>query len=118
MIQTRELEAGETVGYGNTWEAEAPVRIATVGAGYGDGIHRIMGPVTSLYAGDVPCPIRGRISMDLIGVDVTHLDEMPEMLTLLGTQQGVDDLADNAGTIGYEILTQLGHRYTRRYAGV
>lgn len=117
VIQTRELAAGETVGYGNTWTAETPCRIATVSAGYADGIQRIMGPMTAMYFGETPCPIRGRISMDLIGVDITHLPEVPDRLSLLGHRQGVDDLADNAGTIGYEILTQLGHRYTRRYAG-
>jgi alanine racemase len=54
--------------------------------------------------------------MDLIGVDVTHLSEAPKTLTMLGAHQGVDELADMAGTIGYEVLTQLGARYTRRYA--
>ena len=53
--------------------------------------------------------------MDLIGVDITHLDTTPPMLTLLGPHQGVDDIADTTGTIGYEILTQLGHRYARTY---
>ena len=117
MIQTREVEPGETVGYGNTWTATRPSRIATVAAGYADGIHRIMAPVTSLYHGDTPCPIRGRISMDLIGVDITDLPETPEWLALLNGVQGVDTLADNAGTIGYEILTSLGRRYARRYSG-
>ena len=117
VIQHRELEPGETVGYGNTWTAQAPARIATVAAGYADGIHRVMGPLTALWADDIPCPIRGRISMDLIGVDVTHLDEVPEALSLLNLRQTVDGLADNAGTIGYEILTSLGARYTRRYQG-
>ena len=115
VIQIREVEPGETVGYGNTWTATAPARIATVAAGYADGIHRAMGPKTSLYAGETPCPIRGRISMDLIGVDVTHLDEDPKELSLLNHVQTVDVLADNAGTIGYEILTSLGARYRRRY---
>jgi len=117
VIQTREVLPGETVGYGNTWTAEQPTRIATVSAGYADGLHRAMATLTSMYHGDTPCPIRGRISMDLITVDITHLPEVPETLTLLGQQQGVDTLADNAGTIGYEILTSLGHRYRRRYAG-
>mgnify|MGYP002700847649 CR=1 FL=1 len=55
--------------------------------------------------------------MDLITVDITHLPEVPASLTLLGRQQGVDTLATAAGTIGYEILTSLGARYTRRYSG-
>lgn len=117
VIQIRDVEPGETVGYGNTWTADRPTRIATVAGGYGDGIHRIMAPHTYMFADDVACPVRGRISMDLIGVDVTDLDEVPESLQLLGPGQGVDVLADNAGTIGYEILTSLGRRYRRRYRG-
>ena len=117
VIQIREIAAGETVGYGNTWTADQPAVIATVAAGYADGIHRIMGPKTVLYSGDTPCPVRGRISMDMIGVEITHLDEVPQGLTILGPQQGVDVLADNAGTIGYEILTSLGGRTARRYKG-
>jgi alanine racemase len=115
VIQVRDVEPGESVGYGNTWVAQVPSRIATVAAGYADGIHRAMGPKTSLFVGDEACPVRGRISMDLIGVDVTHLDEAPKSLELLNAGQTVDMLADNAGTIGYEILTSLGARYRRRY---
>ena len=116
VIQTREIAPGETVGYGNSWTAEAPARIATISAGYADGLHRIMGPKISFHADGVPCPVRGRISMDLIGVEVTHLDEDPASLQVLGAHQGVDDLAQAAGTIGYEILTALGRRYVRKYS--
>lgn len=115
VIQVRDVHPGETVGYGNTWTAEAPARIATVAAGYADGIIRAMGPRTALFAGDVACPIRGRISMDLIGVDVSALNNVPDHLQLLNAHQGVDTLAAAAGTIGYEILTSLGARYQRRY---
>lgn len=117
VIQVRELEAGETVGYGNSWTASEPALIATVAGGYADGIHRLMGPQTSLFAGDEPCPIRGRISMDLICVDITHLEEQPQGLTMLGPQQTVDTIAENAQTIGYEVLTSLGARMSRRYKG-
>ena len=118
VIQTREVAPGESVGYGMTWIAERGARIATVAGGYGDGLHRIMGPHLAFHAGGTPCPVRGRISMDLIGVEVTHLDAPPETLELLGAHQGVDDLAAHAGTIGYEILTALGQgRYARRYTG-
>lgn len=115
VVQIREVEAGETVGYSNTWTAARPSRIATVSAGYADGIHRAMGPKTFVYHGDVACPVVGRISMDLITVDVTDLDETPKELELLNAHQTVDMLAENAGTIGYEILTSLGARYRRRY---
>ncbi|MDP5349993.1 MAG: alanine racemase, partial [Paracoccaceae bacterium] len=117
VIQTRVVEAGETVGYGNAWTATAPIRLATVAAGYADGIHRALSRGLHLYAGDTPCPVRGRVSMDLITVDITHLPEVPTALDLLNHVQTVDTLADLAGTIGYEILTSLGRRYLRRYAG-
>ena len=118
VIQCRDLEPGETVGYANTFTAERPTRIATVAAGYADGIIRAMGPKTVLFAEDQPCPVAGRISMDMIGVDITDCDDpSPKTLELLGPQQGVDTLAEAAGTIGYEILTSLGARYTRRYVG-
>ncbi|WP_137700218.1 alanine racemase [Marimonas lutisalis] len=117
VIQVRDLEPGETVGYGNSWTASTPTRVATVSGGYADGIHRILSNTGQFHFGDTPCPILGRVSMDLIGVDVTHLDEDPAELTLIGEHQGVDDIADMAGTIGYEILTSLGARYNRRYIG-
>ena len=67
------------------------------------------------YAGATPCPVVGRISMDLITIDVTDLPEDPERLRILNGHQTVDDLAEAAGTIGYEILTSLGARYSRGY---
>ncbi len=118
VIQTRDLMPGETVGYGNTWTAARPSRIATVAAGYADGLPRAMtNGGLSAYAGDTPCPVVGRISMDLITIDITDLGEDPAMLTLLNEVQTVDTLADAAGTIGYEILTSMGRRYARTYQG-
>jgi alanine racemase len=117
VIQCRTVAKGESVGYGCDFIASRETRIATIRAGYGDGILRAMGPRTVMIAGDTPCPVAGRISMDLIGVDVTELGRDPKTLHLLGAGQGVDDLAENAGTIGYEILTSLGRRYNRRYVG-
>ncbi|MXQ07720.1 alanine racemase [Alphaproteobacteria bacterium GH1-50] len=117
VIQTRTVRPFETVGYANSWEAKIESRIATISAGYADGLIRAMGPKAQVYAGNTPCPVVGRVSMDLITVDVTHLDEVPERLDILSPAQGVDALADAAGTIGYEILTSLGHRYARHYTG-
>lgn len=117
VIQCRDLVPGETVGYANSFTAARDTRIATVAAGYADGIHRALSKGLHLYAGDTPCPVRGRVSMDLITVDITHLPEVPAALDLLNHVQTVDTLADLAGTIGYEILTSLGRRYQRRYAG-
>lgn len=117
VIQIRDVTAGESVGYGNTWTAPRDCRIATVSAGYADGLIRVMGPNISLFSDDAPCPVVGRISMDLISADVSDLEHAPETLSILGPWQGVDALADAAGTIGYEILTSLGPRYLREYRG-
>ncbi|WP_298835408.1 alanine racemase [uncultured Roseobacter sp.] len=115
VIQVRDVSPGETVGYGNAWMAGQPSRIATISSGYADGIIRAMGPKARLHAGDMPVPVAGRISMDLIGVDVTTLPGDPETLQLVGPHQSVDTVADFADTIGYEILTSLGARYRRVY---
>lgn len=115
VIQTRKVMVGESVGYGATWVAKRPSVIATVAGGYADGLLRAMGPNASLYAGEVACPIVGRVSMDLITVDVTDLGKVPASLDILNATQTVDVLAKAAGTIGYEILTSLGNRYQRVY---
>ena len=117
VIQIRDVAAGESVGYGNAWTAPAPARIATLAAGYADGLIRAMTGRAKVFAGETPCPLVGRVSMDMMGVDVTHLPEPPEALDILCPAQGVDALAEAAGTIGYEILTALGHRYARDYRG-
>ncbi len=116
VVQVRTVAVGETVGYGAAWTAERPSRIATVSAGYADGLIRAMGRGDlRLWSGARGCPVVGRVSMDLITADVTDLAETPDWLEVLGPHQGVDDLAAAAGTIGYEILTSLGARYERVY---
>ena len=117
VIQVRNVEAGESVGYGAGWVAEAPSKIATLSAGYADGLIRYMSDKALLWAGDTPCKLAGRVSMDLLTVDVSALDVVPDHLDILGPNQTVDQLADEAATIGYEILTSLGPRYARRYSG-
>ena len=115
VIQTRRVAAGEAVGYGASWTAQADAVIATLSAGYADGLIRAMGNTAVVHAGATPCPLAGRVSMDLLTVDVSHLPEIPDHLDILGPAQGIDTLAAAAGTIGYEILTSLGARYARRY---
>ncbi|WP_226780687.1 alanine racemase [Oceaniglobus trochenteri] len=117
VIQTRDVAAGETVGYGASWTAEEHTVIATLAAGYADGLIRALGNVAVVFSEDTPCPLAGRVSMDLLTVDITHLTRVPDHLDILCPLQTIDDLADAAGTIGYEILTSLGARYHRRYAG-
>lgn len=136
VIQTREVQAGESVGYGAAWRAVAPTRVATLAAGYADGVIRQLGnrqldnrqPVNAnrensgllsnsvqLYVNDTACPMIGRVSMDMITVDITSLEKDPLSMELLNKQQSVDLLATNADTIGYEILTAVGSRYQREY---
>jgi len=117
VVQHRTLAKGETVGYGNSWTADRPARIATLSAGYADGLIRAMGGAAQVFAENIPCPLAGRVSMDLLTVDVTDLPRVPEHMEIVGPAQGVDRLADAAGTIGYEVLTALGGRYARRYLG-
>jgi alanine racemase len=83
VIQTREVAPGETVGYACAWEAEAPSLIATLAAGYADGLMRSLSGKAMLWDGDTPCPLVGRVSMDMITVDVTHLPEVPRTLDIL-----------------------------------
>lgn len=114
VVQVRDVLPGEAVGYGASWVATRPSKIATVSSGYADGILRAAKGF-SLYAGLAPCPVVGRVSMDLLTVDVTDLSKVPPTLSLLNATQTVDVLAEKAGTIGYEILTNLGNRYQGRY---
>ncbi len=119
ILQIREIPAGASVGYGASWTATQPSRIATVAAGYADGYLRALsGRATGILAGR-PVPLVGRVSMDLITFDVTDmpLPSPGDRIGLIGPGQTPDDLAVAAGTIGYEILTSLGARYRREYIG-
>jgi alanine racemase len=117
VVQVRSVAPGETVGYSASFTATRPTHIATVAAGYADGLIRHMSNTAYLHASDRPCRLAGRVSMDLLTVDVTDIAQVPDHLEILGPQQTVDQLAEAAGTIGYEILTSLGARYQRRYLG-
>ena len=126
IIQVRAVGKGQSVGYGAAFTASRPTRIAVVAVGYGDGILRSAAGSRGKPAGEVivagkRCPIAGRVSMDLLAVDVTDLPEgkarRGDFATLIGEGMSVDDVAAAMGTIGYEVLTSLGHRYHRVYAG-
>ena len=126
ILQVREVAAGETVGYGAIWKVDTPARIATIACGYADGFLRALshpsGPAGAVgYIGDYPVPVVGRVSMDLLTVDVTGV---PEALAcrggwveVMGDRVTVDDLTDRAGTIGYELLARLSRRVHRIYTG-
>ena len=115
VIQVRDIAAGETVGYANAYTAEWDTRVATIAAGYADGLIRAMGDHATLTHNGTTVPVIGRVSMDLITVDISALHDTPEHLQLIGTQQSVDTVAEFAGTVGYEVLTSLGARYDRVY---
>jgi alanine racemase len=126
IVQVRHLARGETVGYGATWTAKRASRIAVVAVGYADGYPRAASNGDGASTGQAivagkRCPLAGRISMDLLAIDVTDLPEgaarRGEFATLIGGDIGIDELAAFAGTIGYEVLTRLGRRYHRIYAG-
>ena len=118
IIQVRDLSAGETVGYGATFTSDHPTKIATISAGYADGVHRALSNGATAFINDHPVPLAGRVSMDLITLDVTDVPcAAGDMVELLGPNQSIDDLAKAAGTIGHEILTSLGSRYARHYHG-
>ena len=118
IIQIRDLAPGERVGYAASWTAGRPSRIATIGLGYADGLIRAAGPRGTARIGGREVPFAGRVSMDLITLDVTGVPCAPgDMVELLGPHQGIDALADMAGTIGHEVLTSLGGRYRRDYLG-
>jgi len=122
VIRVRLIYKGASVGYGATWTADKDTPLATVSAGYADGIPRHLSNKGALYWKGYRCPIRGRVSMDLTTVDLSAIpeNERPrpgDSMELLGQHQSADELANDAGTIGYEILTSLGHRYGRQYIG-
>lgn len=126
IVQTRDVERGESVGYGGNWTARRSTRLAIVSAGYADGYFRAGSSNDGTRGAEVMvagkrCPVAGRISMDLLAVDVTDLEKNAvrrgHMVTLIGEGITVDELAHHFGTIGYEVLTSLGARYARIYKG-
>lgn len=124
IIQVRTIDRGDSVGYGATFTAGRQSRIATIAVGYADGYLRSAGATKTKSAAHVivagkSCPVVGRVTMDLIAVDVTDLPEgtarRGEFAILIGDGIDVDELGAAMGTVGYEVLTHLGRRYHRIY---
>ncbi|MCB1581082.1 MAG: alanine racemase, partial [Alphaproteobacteria bacterium] len=120
ILQIRDTAPGETCGYNATYRFKNKTRLAVVALGYADGFLRSLSNGGVLYWQGIPCPVRGRVSMDLTIVDLSAVAEraLPTpggMMEVIGMHQSADDLARDAGTIGYEILTSLGARHLRRY---
>jgi alanine racemase len=127
ILQVRRVEHGETVGYGATWTAKRTSRIAVVALGYADGLLRAASGTDREHGGAAivagkRCPFAGRISMDLVCLDITDLPDgavrRGAVATFISAEITVDDFAACAGTIGYEILTRLGSRCHLIYRGV
>jgi len=126
IAQIRNVPKGETVGYGALWHAKRPTRLAIVSAGYADGYFRAASGIEgtrsaqAIVAGQ-RCPIVGRISMDLMAIDITDVPHggirRGHFITLIGEGLTLDELGHHFGTIGYEVLTSLGRRYARDYRG-
>jgi alanine racemase len=129
IAQIGTVESGETIGYDAQWTARRRLRVATLSAGYADGYPRGATATDAKREAGIPageaiiagrrCPFVGRVSMDLITVDVTAVPEgevrRGDPATLVGEGLRIDEVGQRAGTIGYEILTRLGRRYERRY---
>jgi alanine racemase len=115
VIQIKIVKKGESVGYGASYIVKEDTKVATINAGYADGIFRNLSDRLTLFHEGTRCHNIGRISMDLITVDITHLKENPKLLTLIGPQQSIDQLGRLTDTIGHEVLTSLGSRYKRLF---
>jgi alanine racemase len=126
ILQVRNVASGETVGYGATRTFTRAARVAVISAGYADGIFRALSTKDgeeglTVYLGPHAAPILGRVSMDLITVDVTSVPEdlarRGAFVELIGPNVPAEEFAARAGTIDYEVLTNLGRRAARRYIG-
>jgi alanine racemase len=119
ILQVRRIDALQTVGYGAAWRSARPSRVATIALGYADGYFRTLINRTHVHLGGRKVPVIGRISMDLVTVDVTDVPEADSqpgaLVEVLGPHMTADDLAEHARTNAYEVMTALGRRYARVY---
>lgn len=126
ILQVHGVPAGETVGYSATWGCAGPRRIATIAAGYADGVFRHLSASDGEDGGvvavrGVRCPLVGRVSMDLVTIDVTDVPgeavHRGDWAELIGPDITLEEVGQRAGSIGYEVLTRLGRRFHRVYGG-
>ncbi len=118
VVQVRDVKAGETAGYGATKRFDAATRLATVALGYGDGFPRAGGNRASAWLGGGRCAVAGRVSTDLIILDVSKAPqpvEIGDRAEFFGPRLPIEAAAAACGTLGYELLTGLGGRVVRRY---
>jgi alanine racemase len=118
VLQVRQVDADGWAGYGATYSVAPGQRLATIGLGYADGLHRALSNHGAVFFDGQRAPIAGRVSMDTIIVDISEISApigAGDWAEVIGPNQSADSLADSAGTIGYEVLSSLGHRYARTY---
>ena len=123
VLQVSDVAAGERIGYSGSYQTTKAQRIGVIGAGYADGFSRALssgpeGPRARVMFADGPAPVVGRVSMDMITIDLTHLPQVVRgtMAELMGEAIRVEEIARLSGTIAYEVLTRLGSRYARVYS--
>ena len=119
MYKRQEIYKGDTIGYGATYKAKSKMKIGTLGFGYADGFNRLFSNNYKILLGDEKINLVGRVSMDLITIDLTNIKTknniMNEEFEVIGSKFSINTIAKTINTIPYEILTNLGKRYERRY---
>jgi alanine racemase len=113
VIAVKELEVGEHVGYSGAWLAKRPTRLAVAAVGYGDGYPRSLASGSPVLVNDQRAPLAGRVSMDMIGIDVTDMQSVPHLgdpVVLWGAGLPVEEIAVWADTIPYELLCGISQR--------
>lgn len=117
LIAVREVKAGESVGYGAIWTSERDTKVGVVAIGYGDGYPRTAPNGTPVWVNDRKVPLSGRVSMDMLTVDLGPgaQDEVGDEVVLWGQELPVEEVARHAGTIAYELVTRLTQRVEMEY---
>ena len=122
ILQVRHLDRNEAVGYGATYPAESGQRIAITGLGYADGWMRSLSNQGFAYIGEHKVRIAGRVSMDMIALDVSQVPDSiinsHKMCEFINEKQTVDEIAAACGTIGYEVFCRLGRRIERKHTRI
>lgn len=117
VVAVRRVNPGDTASYGATWTADRPVTLATLSAGYADGVPRSLSNTGRIQIGEAVHPVAGRVTMDMTVVNVGDTPvAIGDTATIWGDKVSLDEQAANAGTISYELLTRLSPRVVRRYS--
>ncbi len=116
VLQSFIINKNMQVGYNFTYKATQKMTVATLAMGYADGLPRTLSNNGKLFYGNIPCPILGRVSMDLVTVDISNLPKIPHHLYLFSSEYEVEDFAKDCKTISHEVLVNFGERIRRVYS--